>query len=48
MYEKRPRMFAAEILALKTREERQLALEKVPEHLRELVRRHVINEFSKR
>lgn len=38
---KRPREYAAEILELKTREERRQALEKVPENVREMVRKHV-------
>lgn len=38
---KRPREYAAEILELKTREERRQALEKVPENVREMVRKQV-------
>jgi hypothetical protein len=39
--EKRPRQYAAEIVALKTREERAQKLTEVPEHLRDLVKKHV-------
>lgn len=36
-----PREYAARILALRTKEERQQALSEVPEALRELVKKHV-------
>ncbi|SEJ28753.1 hypothetical protein SAMN04244579_03794 [Azotobacter beijerinckii] len=36
-----PRAWAARILALRTKEERQQALAEVPEELRELVKKHV-------
>ncbi|OPD66696.1 hypothetical protein AO878_29075 [Pseudomonas aeruginosa] len=39
--EPRPREYARQIVALRTIEERRAALERVPEHLRELVRTHV-------
>lgn len=39
--EPRPRHFAAQIVAMATKEERRAALEQVPEHLRALVRTHV-------
>jgi hypothetical protein len=39
--EKRQRQYAAEILELKTREARAQKLTEVPEHLRELVKKHV-------
>lgn len=46
--ERRPRQYAAEIIALRTKEERAAALARVPEHLRELTRRHVETEFDRR
>jgi methylphosphotriester-DNA--protein-cysteine methyltransferase len=46
--EKRPRQYAAEIVALKTREERAQKLTEVPEHLRELVKKHVELTFKQR
>lgn len=36
----RPRQYAAQILALKTRAERQAALDQVPPEWRELVKKH--------
>lgn len=36
-----PRQYAAQILALETKEDRRAALAEVPEHLRDLVRAHV-------
>lgn len=36
----RPREYAAQILQLRTREERNAALREVPEHLQDLVRKH--------
>lgn len=44
--EKRPRHYAAEIIALPTAEERRAALEKVPELWRDTTRIHVINYFA--
>lgn len=41
MLEKRPRHYAAEIMQLKTREERRAALAEVPELYREIVMTHV-------
>jgi len=41
--EKRPRHYAAEIAALQTLEERRTALEKVPEHYKDIVKTHVKN-----
>ena len=38
----RPRQYAAQILALRTREERNAALLEVPEHLRELTKAHCL------
>lgn len=35
-----PRQYARQILAMKTREERNAALLEVPAHLRDLVRKH--------
>ncbi|MEW5668288.1 hypothetical protein AB1288_18405 [Pseudomonas putida] len=36
----RPRQYAAQILQFKTREERNAALQEVPEEWRDLVRKH--------
>lgn len=44
---KRPRHYAAEIIAIKTREERRAALAKVPEHLRDWVEFYVKDSFEK-
>lgn len=44
----RPRHYAAEILALKTREERREALLKVPPDYQERVKLYVENEFERR
>ena len=41
MTEKRPRLYAAEIAAMRTRAERAEALGRVPEHLQELTIKHV-------
>lgn len=41
MSEKPPRAYAAEIMEMKSREERRAALEAVPAHLRMTVRTHV-------
>lgn len=43
--EKRPRHYAAEIAGIKTLEERRAALEKVPEHYKEIVRTHLKNTW---
>lgn len=43
-----PRQYAAEIMAMKTRDERRAALDKVPEHFRALVKKHVECQFTKR
>lgn len=48
MFEKRPRAYAAEILQLKTIEERREALAAVPEYWREMVEYMVRNEYEKR
>ena len=45
---KRPRYYAAEILDLKTVEERRAALSAVPEEQRERVELYVRNEFERR
>ncbi|MNO67640.1 hypothetical protein D3C76_584480 [compost metagenome] len=37
----RPRAYARHIVGLETKEERRAALQQVPEHLRELTRKHV-------
>lgn len=47
-YEKFPRHYADEILAMKTREERRAALDKVPEHWKELVQLNVELGFQHR
>jgi len=46
--EKRPRHYAAEIVALRTRDERAAALAAAPERLRRLIREHVVDYFAKR
>lgn len=48
MDSKRPRHYAAEIIALEDREARWRALERVPEHYREWVERLVVDHFAKR
>ena len=45
---KPPRVYAEEIIVMKTREERNAALEKVPEDIRGLVRWYVLTHFAKR
>lgn len=40
-----PREFARQIVAMQTREERNAALLEVPEHLRDLVKRHCLNAW---
>jgi hypothetical protein len=45
---KRPRHYAAEILDLKTVEERRAALNQVPTEQRERVELYVRNEFERR
>lgn len=42
----RPRQYAAQIVALKSKDERRAALAEVPEHLRDLVRKHVENTWN--
>ena len=44
--EKRPREYAAEICALKTREERREALDKVPDKYKDWVAFYVTTSFS--
>jgi len=44
----RPRHYAAQILALKTREERREALSKVPPEYQERVKLYVENKFERR
>ena len=46
--DKAPRHYAEQILELQTREERNRALQQVPEHLQGIVRRHVENAFIKK
>lgn len=41
-----PRQYAVQILALRTKEERQQALAGVPEELRELVKEHVESAWN--
>lgn len=41
-----PREYARQILALRTKEERNAALLEVPEHLRELTKRHCLNAWN--
>lgn len=48
MIEKRPRQYAAEISAMKTRAERAEALNAVPEKYREWVKRLVVLTFESR
>lgn len=43
---KMPRQYAAEIIALRSRQERIAALAKVPEHLQGCTRTHVENYFA--
>ena len=43
--ELRPRQYAAHILRLETLEERREAFNQVPEHLREMVRKHAQNSW---
>lgn len=44
--EKRPREYAAEIIALKTRQERKEALDKVPAKYKDWVASYVTTSFS--
>jgi hypothetical protein len=41
-----PREYARQIVAMRTREERNAALLEVPEHLRELTKRHCLNAWN--
>lgn len=41
-----PREYARQIVAMHTREERNAALLEVPEHLRELTKRHCLNAWN--
>ncbi len=43
-----PRHYAAKILAAPTKQERQKLLDEVPEHLKNWVKRIVVNEFEMR
>ena len=43
-----PRHYAQYIMGLKTKDERRAALDRVPEHFRELTRKHVEIEFERR
>jgi hypothetical protein len=45
---KRPRHYAAEILKLKTKEERRAALDSVAREYQDMVRKHVTDYFNKR
>ena len=42
----RPREYARQIVAMPTREERNAALLEVPEHFRELTKRHCLNAWN--
>lgn len=46
--ERWPREYVAEILALPTREERRAALNRVPSHLRPIVKTHVRIQWETR
>lgn len=46
--DKRPRHYAEEILLLKTKEERKIALEQVPEEHRKATEQHVLVAFLRR
>ena len=48
MNERRPRQYAAEIIAMRTAEERAAALDQVPEELRDWVRDLVEDYFWRR
>lgn len=48
MTEKRPRAYAAEIIKLRTKEERRAALEDVPDKFRDWVKDLVTTEFERR
>ncbi|POA21607.1 hypothetical protein C1886_04875 [Pseudomonas sp. FW300-N1A1] len=41
-----PREYARQIVAMRTREERNAALLEVPEHLRELTKHHCLNAWN--
>ena len=43
---KRPRQYAAEIMMIKEREERREALNKVPEDMRDWVKKLVVNAYE--
>nr|WP_256836291.1 hypothetical protein [Pseudomonas oleovorans] len=45
-FPRRPRQYAAAIVALKSKDERRAALAEAPEHLRALVRKHVENTWN--
>lgn len=47
-YDKRPRHYAAEIIALADIEQRRAALAHVPEHWRALTKAHVSDYFNKK
>lgn len=44
--EPRPRQYARQIIAKRTRAERNAALQEVPEHLRALTKRHCLNSWG--
>lgn len=44
--ETRPRQYARQIIAKRTRTERNAALQEVPEHLRALTKRHCLNTWG--
>ena len=45
---KPPRVYADEIMVMKTREERNVALEKVPEDIRHIVKFFVLDAYARR
>ncbi len=45
--EKRPREYAEHILTLRKREDRAKALSEVPEHLQDMVKKHVESHFMR-
>ena len=45
--ERKPRQYAAEILRLRTKEERRAALDKVPAEIRSIVEFYVAEHFAK-
>lgn len=48
MRDKRPRDYAMDICAMRSREDRRAALQAVPEHLRAITQHHVQAHFDKK